>query len=53
MTCWAHMSVSGGREKQQGYFGPYERCVHVQWPDSGPRHPKDVENGMHQIDEEL
>jgi hypothetical protein len=23
LTCGAHTSVSGGREKQQGYFGTY------------------------------
>jgi len=53
LTCGAHMSMSGGREKRQWYFSPYRRCVYVQWSDSGPRHPKNVENSMDHVDEEL
>ena len=46
LTAEAHMSASGGREKQHVYFGPYGRYVCVQWSNSGPGHPKDVENDM-------
>lgn len=38
LTCGAHMPASGGREKQQGCFGPYERCIRVQWPECGLMH---------------
>jgi hypothetical protein len=53
LTCGAYMSASGEREKQHRCFGPYGRCMRVQWTDSGSRHAKDVENAKDQVDKEL
>ena len=53
LICGVHMSASGGKEKLQGYFGPYVRCLCIQWSDSGPRHLKSVKNDMDRVDEKL
>jgi hypothetical protein len=29
LTCGAYTSAIGGREKQQGFFGPYGKCIHA------------------------
>ena len=52
LTCGAHTSVSGGREAAGGVL-VHTEDVYTYRPDSGPRHPEDIENSKHQVEEEL
>ena len=52
LTCGAHTSVSGGEKQRRVFWSIRKMCTGIR-PDSGPKHPKDVENGKYQVEEEL